>query len=121
MAGRINRHLSQKANFPEGQIHKKICTWRPYVILEEHFGQGVFALVPKNMIGCYQKLRSTGKMTKEEKFQFVMNTELIPWPLDVIYIGRRYTVSPIITIRRAIICRIGADLAVPGVITLPLI
>lgn len=98
IASRIARYLGRRFNLQARQITKKIYAWKPYGILERQFGPGVFALIPKSLLTCYSKLRSTEGSKKEQKFQMVVESIAAELPMlrDICDACNTHVVQPVL-------------------------
>ncbi|KAF4952718.1 hypothetical protein FSARC_12589 [Fusarium sarcochroum] len=69
LSTRIAKYLSRKLGFPEGTLAKKIYAWRPLKVIADVFGAGIYVFISRSLFICYNKIRSTDGIKKEEKFR----------------------------------------------------
>jgi hypothetical protein len=66
---RIAKYLSRKLSLPEGTLAKEIYAWRPLTVMADVFGAGIYIFVSRSLFTCYNKIRSTDGIKKEDKFR----------------------------------------------------
>ncbi|KAH6985105.1 hypothetical protein EDB80DRAFT_554049, partial [Ilyonectria destructans] len=69
LATRISKYLSRKLGLPEGALPKKIYAWRPLTVMADVFGAGSYVFVSRSLFTCYNKIRPTDGIKKEDKFR----------------------------------------------------
>ncbi|UPK96226.1 hypothetical protein LCI18_007161 [Fusarium solani-melongenae] len=66
---RIAKYLSRKLGLPEGTLAKKIYAWPPLTVMADVFGAGSYVFVSRSLFTCYNKIRPTDGIKKEDKFR----------------------------------------------------
>ncbi|EWY79686.1 hypothetical protein FOYG_17172 [Fusarium oxysporum NRRL 32931] len=69
LSTRIAKYLSRKLGLPESTLAKKIYAWRPLAVIADVFGAGIYVFVSRSLFTCYNKIRPTDGIKKEDKFR----------------------------------------------------
>jgi len=72
LSTRISKYLSMKLGLPDGSLAKKIYAWRPLAIMADVFGPGSYVFVSRSLFTCYNKVRQTDGIRKEDKFRAIV-------------------------------------------------
>jgi hypothetical protein len=95
---RIAKYLSRKLNLPEGTLAKKIYAWRPLTVMADVFGAGIYVFVFRSLFMCYNKIRLTDGIKKEDKFRAmaVVIVDELPDLLEICEASYTYVVQPVL-------------------------
>jgi hypothetical protein len=119
LSTRIGKYLSKKLCLPEGTLAKKIYAWRPLTVMADIFGAGIYVFISRSLFTCYNKIRPTNGIKKEDKFRAMALTvaDELPDLLEICEASYRYVVQPALKplIPGNNIQDLARDLRVPGV------
>ena len=119
LSTRIAKYLSRKLGLPEGTLAKKIYTWRPLAVMADVFGAGIYVFVSRSLFTCYNKIRPTDGIKKEDKFRAMALAvaDEIPDLLEICQASYAHVVRPVLESLLAgnNMQDLSRDLRVPGV------
>ena len=119
LSTRIAKYLSRKLGLPEGTLAKKIYTWRPLAVMADVFGAGIYVFVSRSLFTCYNKIRPTDGIKKEDKFRAMALAvaDEIPDLLEICQASYAHVVRPVMESLLAgnNMQDLSRDLRVPGV------
>lgn len=119
LSTRIAKYLSRKLNLPEGTLAKKIYAWRPLTVMADVFGAGVYVFVSRSLFTCYNKIRSTDGIKKEDKFRAMALAvaDELPDLLEICEASYTHVVQPVLKpiLPGNSMQDLSRDLRVPGV------
>lgn len=98
LSTRIAKYLSRKLNLPEGTLAKKIYAWRPLTVMADVFGAGIYVFVSRSLFTCYNKIRPTDGIKKEEKFRTMALAvaDELPDLLEICKASYTHVVQPVL-------------------------
>ncbi|CZR35887.1 uncharacterized protein FPRO_03853 [Fusarium proliferatum ET1] len=120
LSTRIAKYLSRKLCLPEGTLAKKIYAWRPLAVMVDVFGPGIYVFVSRSLFTCYNKIRTTDGIKKEDKFRAMALAvaDEIPDLLEICQASYAHVVQPVLESLVAgnnMMQGLSRDLRVPGV------
>ncbi|RBR24104.1 uncharacterized protein FIESC28_03103 [Fusarium coffeatum] len=119
LSTRIAKYLSRKLGLPEGTLAKKIYAWRPLAVMADVFGAGIYVFVSRSLFTCYNKIRPTDGIKKEDKFRVMALAvaDEIPDLLGICEASYAHIVQPILEslLTGNNMQDLSRDLRVPGV------
>ncbi|SCO54312.1 uncharacterized protein FFNC_15452 [Fusarium fujikuroi] len=119
LSTRIAKYLSRKLGLPEGTLAKKIYAWRPLAVMADVFGAGIYVFVSRSLFTCYNKIRPTDGIKKEDKFRTMALAvaDEIPDLLGICEASYAHVVQPVLEFLLAgnNMQDLSRDLRVPGV------
>jgi hypothetical protein len=120
LATRISKYLSRKLGLPEGALPKKIYAWRPLTVMADVFGAGSYVFVSRSLFTCYNKIRATDGIKKEDKFRAMALAvaDELPDLLEICEASYTYVVQPALKAAASDSYRtqnLVTDLRVPGI------
>ncbi|KAG5791730.1 hypothetical protein H9Q69_009215 [Fusarium xylarioides] len=119
LSTRIAKYLSRKLKLPEGTLAKKIYAWRPLTVMADVFGAGIYVFVSRSLFTCYNKIRPTDSIKKEDKFctMALAVADEIPDLLGICEASYAHVVQPVLESLLAgnNMQHLSRDLRVPGV------
>ncbi|KAF5227512.1 hypothetical protein FAUST_11724 [Fusarium austroamericanum] len=120
LSTRIAKYLSRKLGFPERTLAKKIYAWRPLTVMTDIFGDGIYVFVSRSLFTCYNKIRPTDDVRKEDKFRAMALAvaDELPDLLEICKASYTHVVQPILQSRvpeSSNIQHLSRDMRVPGV------
>ncbi|KAG5746172.1 hypothetical protein H9Q70_011137 [Fusarium xylarioides] len=119
LSTRIAKYLSRKLKLPEGTLAKKIYAWRPLTVMADVFGAGIYVFVSRSLFTCYNKIRPTDSIKKEDKFRTMALAVVdeIPDLLGICKASYTHVIQPILEslLTGNNIQYLSRDLRVPGV------
>ncbi|KAH8648807.1 hypothetical protein BGZ61DRAFT_469732, partial [Ilyonectria robusta] len=98
LSTRIAKYLSRKLSLPEGTLAKKIYAWRPLTVMADVFGAGIYVFVSKSLFTCYNKIRPTDGIKKEDKFRAMALAvaDELPDLLEICKASYMHVVQPVL-------------------------
>ncbi|KAL6353686.1 hypothetical protein LRP88_12999 [Fusarium phalaenopsidis] len=98
LSTRIAKYLSRKLGLPEGTLAKKIYAWRPLTVMADVFGAGSYVFVSRSLFTCYNKIRTTDGIKKEDKFRAMALAvaDELPVLLEICKASSTHIVQPIL-------------------------
>jgi hypothetical protein len=119
LSTRIGRYLSTKLGLPEGTLAKKIYAWRPLTVMADVFGAGIYVFVSRSLFTCYNKIRPTDGIKKEDKFRAMALAvaDELPDLLEICEASYTHVVQPVLKplVPGSNIQDLSGDIRVPGV------
>lgn len=119
LSTRIAKYLSRKLNLPEGTLAKKIYAWRPLTVMADVFGAGIYVFVSRSLFTCYNKIRSTDGIKKEDKFRAMALAvaDELPELLEICKASYTHVVQPVLKplLPGDSVQDLSGELRVPGV------
>jgi hypothetical protein len=119
LSTRIAKYLSRKLSLPEGTLAKKIYAWRPLTVMADVFGAGIYVFVSRSLFTCYNKIRSTDGIKKEDKFRAMALAvaDELPDLLEICEASYTHVVQPALKplLPGNSMQDLSGDLRVPGV------
>ncbi|PNP59960.1 hypothetical protein FNYG_14711 [Fusarium nygamai] len=116
---RIAKYLSRKLRLPKGTLAKKIYAWRPLAVMADVFGAGIYVFVSRSLFTCYNKIRPTDGIKKEDKFRAMALAvaDEIPDLLEICQASYAHIVQPVLESLLASnnMQDLSRDLRIPGV------
>ncbi|SCO90085.1 uncharacterized protein FRV6_14213 [Fusarium oxysporum] len=98
LSTKIAKYLGRKLGLPEGTLAKKIYAWRPLIVMADVFGTGIYVFVLRSLFTCYNKIRLSDSIKKEDKFR-AMATAIVDELPDLLEICKAlsiYVVQPVL-------------------------
>lgn len=98
LSTRIAKYLSRELGLPEGTLAKKIYAWRPLTVMADVFGAGSYVFVSRSLFTCYNKIRPTDGIRKEDKFRTMALAvaDELPDLLDICEASYAHIVQPVL-------------------------
>ncbi|RTE70811.1 hypothetical protein BHE90_014789 [Fusarium euwallaceae] len=120
LSTRIAKYLSRKLGLPEGTLAKKIYAWRPLTVMADVFGAGSHVFVSRSLFTCYNKIRLTDGIKKEDKFRAMALAvaDELPVLLEICEASYTHVVQPVLkplSPGNSIMQDLSRDLRIPGV------
>ncbi|RTE68169.1 hypothetical protein BHE90_017454, partial [Fusarium euwallaceae] len=120
LSTRIAKYLSRKLGLPEGTLAKKIYAWRPLTVMADVFGAGSYVFVSRSLFTCYNKIRPTDGIKKEDKFRAMALAvaDELPVLLEICEASYTHVVQPVLkplSPGNSIMQDLSRDLRIPGV------
>jgi len=119
LSTRIAKYLSRKLSLPDGTLAKKIYAWRPLTVMADVFGGGIYVFVSRSLFTCYNKIRSTEGIKKEDKFRAMALAvaDELPDLLEICKASYTHVVQPVLKplLPGDSMQDLSGDLRVPGV------
>lgn len=119
LSTRIAKYLSRKLCLPEGTLAKKIYAWRPLAVMVDVFGPGIYVFVSRSLFTCYNKIRTTDGIKKEDKFRAMALAvaDEVPELLEICQASYAHVVQPVLEslVAGSNMQDLSRDLRVPGV------
>ncbi|KAG4256532.1 hypothetical protein BFJ72_g14791 [Fusarium proliferatum] len=119
LSTRIAKYLSRKLGLPEGTLAKKIYAWQLLAVMADVFSASIYIFVSRSLFTCYNKIRPTNSIKKEDKFRTMALAvaDEIPDLLGICEASYAHIVQPVLEflLTGNNIQDLSRDLRVPGV------